>query len=30
VAFWDRPHNVTVRALNSIELHPILDVACFS
>jgi hypothetical protein len=30
VAFWDRPHNVTGRAPNSIELHPILDFACFS
>ena len=30
VAFWDRPHNVTGRAQNSIELHPILDFACFS
>jgi hypothetical protein len=30
VAFWDRPHNVTGRAPNSIELHPILDFACLS
>ncbi|HUI37484.1 MAG TPA: hypothetical protein VLZ04_08350 [Gaiellaceae bacterium] len=30
VVFWDRPHNVTGRAPNSIELHPILDFACFS
>jgi hypothetical protein len=30
VAFWDRPHNVTGRAPNSIELHPILDFACSS
>jgi hypothetical protein len=30
VAFWDRPHNVTGRAPNAIELHPILDFACFS
>jgi hypothetical protein len=30
VAFWDRPHRVTGRAPNSIELHPILDFACFS
>jgi hypothetical protein len=30
VAFWDRPHNVTGRAPNSIELHPILDYACLS
>jgi hypothetical protein len=29
-AFWDRPHNVTGRAPNSIELHPILDFACLS
>jgi hypothetical protein len=28
VVFWDRPHNVTGRAPNSIELHPILDFAC--
>jgi hypothetical protein len=28
--FWDRPHNVTGRAPNSIELHPILDFACLS
>jgi hypothetical protein len=27
VVFWDRPHNVTGRAPNSIELHPILDFA---
>ena len=30
VVFWDRPHNVTGRAPNSIELHPILDFACLS
>ena len=30
VVFWDRPHNVTGRAPNAIELHPILDFACFS
>jgi hypothetical protein len=30
VSFWDRPHNVTGRAPNAIELHPILDFACFS
>jgi IS30 family transposase len=30
VVFWDCPHNVTGRAPNSIELHPILDFACFS
>jgi len=30
VAFWDRAHNVTGRAPNAIELHPILDFACFS
>ena len=29
MVFWDRPH-VTSRASNSIELHPILDFACFS
>jgi hypothetical protein len=28
--FSDRPHKVTGRAPNSIELHPILDFACFS
>jgi hypothetical protein len=27
LVFWDRPHNVTGRAPNSIELHPILDFA---
>jgi hypothetical protein len=30
VVFWNRPHNVTGRAPNSIELHPILDFACLS
>ena len=30
VVFWDRPHIVTGRAPNAIELHPILDFACFS
>jgi hypothetical protein len=30
VVFWDRKHNVTGRAPNAIELHPILDFACFS
>lgn len=30
VVFWDRPHNVTGRAPNAIELHPILDFACLS
>jgi hypothetical protein len=30
VAFWDRPHNVTGRAPNSIELHPILGFACLA
>jgi hypothetical protein len=30
VVFWDRPHNVNGRAPNAIELHPILDFACFS
>ena len=30
VVFWDRPHNVTGRAPNAIELHPILDFACFA
>jgi hypothetical protein len=30
VVFWDRPHNVSGRAPNSIELHPILGFACFS
>jgi hypothetical protein len=30
VVFWDRPHNVTGRAPNSIELHPILDFACLT
>jgi hypothetical protein len=30
VVFWDHPHTVTGRAPNSIELHPILDFACFS
>jgi hypothetical protein len=30
VALGDRPHNVTGRAPNSIELHPILDFACYS
>jgi hypothetical protein len=30
VAFWDRPHRVTGRAPNAIELHPILDFACLS
>ena len=30
VVFWDRPHNVTGRAPNSIELHTILDFACLS
>ena len=30
VVFWDPPHNVTGRAPNSIELHPILDFACLS
>jgi hypothetical protein len=30
VAFWDRPHNVTGRAPNAIELHPILGFACLS
>jgi hypothetical protein len=28
--FWDRPHVVTGRAPNLIELHPILDLACLS
>jgi hypothetical protein len=27
---WDHPHAVTGRAPNTIELHPILDFACFS
>lgn len=30
VVFWDRPHNVTGRAPNAIELHPILDFACLA
>jgi hypothetical protein len=30
VVFWDRKHNVTGRAPNAIELHPILDFACFA
>jgi hypothetical protein len=30
LVFWDRPHNVTGRAPNAIELHPILDFACVS
>jgi hypothetical protein len=30
VLFWNRPHNVTGRAPNSIELHPILDFSCVS
>ena len=30
VVFWDRPHNVTGRAPNAIEIHPILDFACLS
>ena len=30
VVFWNRPHNVTGRAPNSIELHPILDFACLA
>jgi hypothetical protein len=30
VVFWDRPHTVTGRAPNAIELRPILDFACFS
>lgn len=30
VVFWDRKHNVTGRAPNAIELHPIIDFACFS
>ena len=30
VVFWDRPHNVTGRAPNAIELHPILGFACLS
>lgn len=28
VVFWDRPHNVTGRAPNAIELHPVLAFAC--
>jgi hypothetical protein len=30
VAFWVRPHNVTGRAGNAIELHPILGFSCLS
>ena len=30
VVFWDRPHNVTGRAPNATEIHPILDFACLS
>jgi hypothetical protein len=30
VVFWDSPHTVIGRAPNSIELHAILDFACFS
>jgi hypothetical protein len=30
IVFWDRPHNVTGRAPNAIELHPILRFVCFA
>jgi hypothetical protein len=30
VVFWDRPHTVTGRAPNAIELHPILGFACLA